>query len=182
MNIRWRKAGATDADEVAAVGRQTFDETWGPFYSPEDMREYLSGAFDIDLIRSQLEDVFHTSFYLFYADGQAAGYFKLSTGSENFKIEGQKAGDIERFYFFKRYHGSGLADRAMEVALQELKEKGCDWASLGVDVNNHRAIRFYAKYGFVVYGKKDFVVGSVVDTDQLMKRPLSDINRRNPSA
>ncbi|MFM2206099.1 MAG: hypothetical protein RL213_74 [Bacteroidota bacterium] len=182
MNIRWRKAYSADAEEVAAIGRRTFDETWSPFYSPEDMRNYLSGAFDIDLIRSQLADTVHTAFFLFYADGQAAGYVKLTTGPDIFEIEGRKAGDIERFYFFRRYHATGLAHRAMEVTLEHLKEMGCDWASLGVDINNHRAIRFYTKYGFVVYGKKDFVVGSVVDTDQLMKRPLQDINRRNPSA
>ncbi|MGV2488753.1 UNVERIFIED_CONTAM: GNAT family N-acetyltransferase, partial [Bacillus mycoides] len=37
---------------------------------------------------------------------------------------------------------------------------------------NHRAIKFYEKNGFKIFGKHDFVLGEDVQTDLLMKMKI----------
>jgi len=181
MNIRWRIAGPADDAEVAAIGTETFYETWHPFYTPEDMERYFLSAFTVEQTKALLRDPLHTLVILFYVDDHPAGYAQLNFGTDLKEFEGCSSGEIERFYFFKRYHGTGVANQLMETVLDQFRKRGCDWVFLGVDVNNHRAIRFYSRYGFKVFGKKDFVVGSVVETDQLMKMKLSPISRKSLS-
>jgi ribosomal protein S18 acetylase RimI-like enzyme len=43
---------------------------------------------------------------------------------------------------------------------------------LGVNQENQRAQRFYAKHGFVVSGTKTFRLGEGVENDYVMVRPL----------
>ncbi|MET0703256.1 MAG: GNAT family N-acetyltransferase, partial [Mycobacterium sp.] len=43
---------------------------------------------------------------------------------------------------------------------------------LGVNQQNQRAQRFYAKHGFAVTGSKTFRLGSGIEEDYVMVRPL----------
>ena len=52
------------------------------------------------------------------------------------------------------------------------KEKGKTYVWLGVWEENHRALQFYEKNGFTVFGKHDFVLGDDVQTDLMMKRSI----------
>ncbi|MDY6999176.1 MAG: GNAT family N-acetyltransferase, partial [Actinomycetota bacterium] len=46
----------------------------------------------------------------------------------------------------------------------------CVW--LGVNQQNRRAQRFYAKHGFTVAGTKTFRLGEDIENDYVMVRPL----------
>lgn len=170
MNIRFWIADEIDAEKVAELGSATFSEMWQPFYSPEDMQEYLQSSFNVDLVSALLRKTDKHLFVLVEVDGELAGYSKLTLGTSLSEFDGVRTLEIERYYLFKKHHGSGIADRLMEFLLEFAAARGFIWMYLGVDVNNHRAIRFYTRYGFKVFGRKDFMVGKVVDTDQLMKR------------
>ena len=43
---------------------------------------------------------------------------------------------------------------------------------LGVNQNNQRAQRFYAKHGFTVNGTKTFRLGTGIENDYVMVRPV----------
>lgn len=182
MNILITIPGPDQAEQVLAIGRDTFHEKWHPYYSMADMEEYLVSAFKVANILEELKSRHRCIYFILLADGEPAGYAKINLGTTEKEFSGFAASEVERFYLFEKYHGTGLAHRLMDHVLEFLKDRNDDWVYLGVDVNNHRAIRFYERYGFVVFGAKVFMVGNTKDMDQLMKLDLNRINPRNPSA
>ena len=173
MNISIFKAAPKHLAMVVRIGVDTFDETWGHAYSAEDMRNYMNEAFDLNKIRKELEDIETNTFLMVTVEGEMAGYAKLRRDSVFEETKGSKTIELERFYFMRKFHGKGVAQTLMEKVLKLSRDEYMEWVVLGVDVNNFRAIRFYTRYGFEVFGHKIFRVGSVEDNDQLMKLKLS---------
>ena len=60
----------------------------------------------------------------------------------------------------------------MDWALEEAGTRGAREVYLTVYIDNHRAKRFYERYGFVEVGKYDFMVGDQADHDIIMKKRL----------
>ena len=65
--------------------------------------------------------------------------------------------------------GQILFEKAVKVA----NERKANYVWLGVWEENKRAINFYEKNGFVVFGKHDFKLGDDVQTDLMMKLNLN---------
>ena len=61
--------------------------------------------------------------------------------------------EVKRIYVLSRFHGTGVGSRLMTAALDEARHRGAQRALLGVYANNHRALAFYAKYGFEIVGE-----------------------------
>ena len=57
-------------------------------------------------------------------------------------------------YVSAAYRGTGLADRLMERAAVDARERDCEELRLDVDVDNERALGFYEKLGFEPYRER----------------------------
>src|SRR6185503_15158874 len=71
-----RRATATDAERLAALGAQTFYDTFAADNTTEDMTAYLSSSFSATLQAAELADI-NTKFLIAEIDGAAVGYAKL---------------------------------------------------------------------------------------------------------
>jgi ribosomal protein S18 acetylase RimI-like enzyme len=60
----------------------------------------------------------------------------------------------------------------MDWALEEAHRRGAEELYLTVFVDNHRARRFYDRYGFEAVGRYDFMVGNHADEDVIMRKAL----------
>ena len=60
----------------------------------------------------------------------------------------------------------------MRACLTEAGQRGFPQVWLGVWEHNHRALAFYRKEGFVSVGTMAYVLGSDVQTDWVMVRPV----------
>ena len=60
----------------------------------------------------------------------------------------------------------------MDWALAEAATRGVEEMYLTVFTENHRARRFYDRYGFIPVGRYDFMVGSHADEDIIMMKAL----------
>jgi ribosomal protein S18 acetylase RimI-like enzyme len=60
----------------------------------------------------------------------------------------------------------------MDWVLDQAKSRGAHELYLTVYTDNHRAKRFYERYGFVAVGRYDFMVGNHADEDIIMKKIL----------
>ena len=80
--------------------------------------------------------------------------------------------ELSKMYVLSDSHGSGVSAALMSAALTRAAELDAQCVWLGVNQNNQRAQRFYTKHGFSVKGTKTFRVGTDLEDDYVMVRPL----------
>ncbi|HEV2595471.1 MAG TPA: GNAT family N-acetyltransferase [Sphingomicrobium sp.] len=169
MNIAYRNAGPADAARLERIFETSFCDTFAHLYKDEDLDAFLSSV-----SRSQWEEQLRDpafSFRVADADGEAVGYLKLGP----LKLPVEPSGPailLDQLYILKDYHGTGIAHRLMDWALEESSRRNAREIYLTVYVDNHRAKRFYERYGFEKVGRYDFMVGNHADEDIILRKSL----------
>jgi diamine N-acetyltransferase len=105
------------------------------------------------------------------ADG-LAGYAQLHRGAPPACVTVRDPIELWRFYVDRAAHGTGVAQSLMAAVRDAAVAAGARHLWLGVREHNPRAIRFYAKCGFVDVGSHDFVLGTNRQTDRVMTAPV----------
>ena len=167
--IHFRDARAEDAPALARLGARTFFETFGHLYDPADLALFLQNH----AVARWREELENPAFAIRVgdADGQLAGYAKVGPPSLPFEPRGH-ATELRQFYILKPWHGSGAAAELMNWVLAEARRRAAEHLYLSVFTDNHRARRFYARYGFVEEGPYKFMVGNHADEDIVMRLDL----------
>ena len=80
--------------------------------------------------------------------------------------------EISKMYVLPDNHGAGASAALMAEALNRAPELGAKCVWLGVNQNNQRAQRFYTKHGFTINGTKTFRLGTRIENDYVMVRPV----------
>jgi ribosomal protein S18 acetylase RimI-like enzyme len=169
--IHIHQIGLQDIEQLQAIGRQTFSETFAQSNSADNMAKYLEEAYAHDKLSAELTDP-NSLFYLASLNDEIIGYLKLNFGASQTELKDSKALEIERIYVAKAFHGQKVGQLLYDKAIEVAKEKKVDYIWLGVWEENHRAIQFYTKNGFVAFDKHVFVLGDDAQTDIMMKLEL----------
>lgn len=142
------------------------EECWLPFW--RDLgdavgKQHLSSDLDRDaLVEEQLEeydvpdrqcwvalgDVEDATAPLDETDAVFAGWLNAGLEPGDRFLDPPERLFIGNLYVGPTYRGSGLADHLVLRALQYAREEGCGELSLGVEVENERAVAYYEKLGF----------------------------------
>ena len=169
-----RRATADDAGFIADIGARTFETSFGADNRPEDMQQYLALSFSPAHIESQLSDL-ASIFLLAYEDARAVGYAMLRVNKKPISVLGPEPVELVRFYIEADIIGKGYGSALMHACLEEAQKDGNRTIWLGVWEKNQRAIRFYRKWGFTKVGTQKFVLGSDLQNDHILARPLDKI-------
>lgn len=172
MNVR--KATSEDYLILANLGSKTFYDTWRPVNTEDDMQLYIKNSFDPAKIKTDIENESVNTFLLVFDGENAVGYVKLRCDRTYKEFDNQSAIEIERIYVLKECQGKKFGKALMDESLRIASDKNYKWIWLGVNVDNVKAINFYRKYDFTVFGEKSFQLGDAVDTDYLMKKKLAN--------
>ena len=173
MNISIRKAMVSDHKLLAEIGAITFYETWRPVNTEEDMQTYMAKSFDLELIKRDVEDESVNTFFLAMNDNEPIGYAKIRRDRTYDEIKNDRAIEIERIYVLKSWQDKKIGKLLMDECIRISLDEKFSWLWLGVNIDNEKAIAFYKKYGFEIFGEKSFQLGDANDTDYLMKMKLS---------
>jgi len=167
--IHYRDAVTIDASALAQLGRDTFTETFGHLYKPEDLAAFLVSHNEAGWAAELADPAFAVRLVL---DGETAiGYAKVGPPSLPFDPAGPSI-ELRQFYIIKPWHGQGIADALMTWVLEEAVRRKAEHLYLSVFIDNHRARRFYERYGFTQVGTYGFKVGNHVDEDLILHRLL----------
>jgi diamine N-acetyltransferase len=166
VTIAYRSCVCEDADALDALFRKSFCDTFAHLYCAEDLEAFL-GKCTREAWESELSDERY-AFQLAEADGVPVGFVKL--GPPELPVERHRpAIELRQFYLLHEWRGAGVAHALMDWAMEEARVRGAREMYLTVFIENHRARRFYERYGFEAVGSYRFMVGSHADEDIIMR-------------
>ena len=171
-----RAAVAQDAEVLAAVAAATFELACPPSMTRERVAAFVSEVLSPARFAEYLADPSRL-LLLAEGDGTALGYAMLVAGEPQDAdvravIRARPTAELSKIYVLPRAHGTGAARLMMSRALEWASGAGASGVWLGVNQQNERAQRFYAKSGFERVGTKRFLVGDAYEDDYVMERRL----------
>lgn len=158
---------------IRALSIQTFHEAYENDNTKENMLAYTNKHFSENQLLSEFSKPGHF-FYIIYFESEAAGYFKLRTEEILPDFKDLQQIELERIYILKKFQKQKLGFACMKFCIEESASMGYDVLWLGVWMQNEKAIRFYKKIGFEIFGEHTFVLGDDPQKDYLMKLYIKD--------
>ena len=169
MTATYRNASIDDAAALKALFAESFVATFGHIYRPADLDEFLDANSEAKW-RTNLSDP-EVAIRVAETDGELAGFVELAPKQLPHETS-VPALELRRLYLRREAHGTGIADALITWALDEAARRGAQELVLSVFVDNHRARRFYERYGFETVGRYDFMVGSHADEDLILRHVI----------
>ncbi|MEU2122265.1 GNAT family N-acetyltransferase [Nocardia niwae] len=167
------RAGLWDAEALSDVAAATFPLACPTTATPDDIEVFVGevlsgerfGEYLSDPVRIVLKAV---------ADGAIVGYAMLVTRAPADPVVAESVGirelvEISKMYVLPGHHGTGVSTALMTAALEWARAEGYPGVWLGVNQENVRAQRFYAKHGFTEVGARKFTVGNQVHHDYVLR-------------
>jgi ribosomal protein S18 acetylase RimI-like enzyme len=171
-NVRINRVFSKNVDEVQRISIVTFTETYAVFNTSENMKMYIEKYFERKILFQELESE-DNFFFIANIDGVTVGYMKLRIPQEHHHgLKDKRSVELERIYVLKNHQRTGLGYRLMQHALHYALEHDYDILWLGVWQKNEKAIRFYQRCGFEIFGEHKFILGTEEQIDWLMKKEL----------
>lgn len=167
-SIEIKKATLLDLEILKKVGKQTFIETFAAVNTPENIANYVEESFNTNQLTTELNNP-DSQFYLAILDKEVIGYLKINFGKAQTELINEAALEIHRIYVVQQFHGKKVGQLFIDEVLKIVEQKPVEYIWLGVWEENHRALAFYIKNGFVEFDKHVFTLGDDVQTDLLMK-------------
>ncbi|RQM97608.1 GNAT family N-acetyltransferase [Staphylococcus warneri] len=166
-----REVSIEEVETLQKIAIDTFYETFGPYYTDDNLQKYFDSAFNIETLKKELQEPL--SFYYFFTeDDDIVGYTKFNVDDAQTEPHGPDYLEVQRIYFYQSHQGGGRGKKFIDLAVEKAKayKKSKIW--LGVWENNPQAIKFYESRGFVETGHHEFITGDVVDRDITMEKEL----------
>ena len=172
-----RKATADDAGRLAELAAVTFPLACPPSSTAADIAAHLANSLSKDHFRRYLADP-DVTVLVIDAGGELRGYSLLvARPAQDADVAAAltilPSTELSKCYVHPDHHGLGAAAELMHASIGAAAAAGVRGLWLGVNEQNARAIRFYEKSGFRKVGTKSFTLGSAVEDDFVMERPVT---------
>ena len=176
MTVRVTTPAAADLPELADVAARTFPLACPPSVSPENIVAFIDENLSQPRFAEYLADPDRVVLVA-REDGRMVGYVMLIRGVPDDDdvrraVTSRPVVELSKLYVLPDSHGAGVSAALMTAALNRAEELDAKCVWLGVNQQNQRAQRFYAKHGFTINGTKTFRLGTSIENDYVMVRPL----------
>jgi len=174
MTVSVRPASAADSAALAVVAAATFPLACPPHTTDEAKAAFIAANLTRAHFDGYLADP-ERDLFLAEVDGEPAGYTMLVAG-EPYDADVAAAitvlptVELSKCYVMPGHHGAGVAAQLMAASLDAARARGAAAVWLGVNQENAKAQRFYAKSGFARVGTKRFLVGDRWEHDFVLER------------
>jgi ribosomal protein S18 acetylase RimI-like enzyme len=166
--IEIRKATVSDLETIQKISIQTFIETFAAVNTPENIANYIKESLNTEQLTAELNNV-NSQFYIAYSDTEVVGYLKINFGDAQTESFKENTLEVQRIYVLQNFHGKNIGQLLLDEVKKIAQTTGVDYIWLGVWEENHRALQFYTKNGFIVFDKHVFKMGNDEQTDLLMQ-------------
>ncbi len=156
---------------LTELSTTTFTDSFSAQNTEADLFLYLSSHLNRERLYSELADE-QNKFFLAVLDEQPIGYLKLSESKPGRQSLTMLSIEIERLYVRKEFHDKKIGAALMQYAIDFALANSFLLIWLGVWEKNQKAILFYKKWGFEIFGDHIFMLGNDAQTDLLMRKEL----------
>jgi ribosomal protein S18 acetylase RimI-like enzyme len=176
VTLEITSATAAEIPELADVAAATFPLACPPSVTQENVAAFIEENLTPSHFARYLTDA-DRLLLVARRDGRMIGYAMLVRGvpdddSVQRAVTVRPAVEISKMYVLPDNHGGGVSAALMTAALNRAPDLEARSIWLGVNQNNQRAQRFYSKHGFTINGTKTFRLGTRIESDYVMVRPV----------
>jgi GNAT superfamily N-acetyltransferase len=153
------------------MAKHCFVETFAHLYKEHDLAAFLAQAYGPSGLLKDLADPDHS--WRVAAEGaQIVGYLKVGPVAVPAPEPQPGALELKQLYVLQPWQGVGVAANLMQWGIETARGRGAPELYLSVFDHNHRAKRFYTRYGFSDVGACVFQVGDQLDEDRMWRLTL----------
>lgn len=169
MQLELRPVPPEDLERFRRISVKTFTEAFAPVNTEANMNAYVSAAFNSEKLALELRNPDSRLYYCFFGE-EPVGYIKLNFAPAQSDLNDPRSLELERIYVLREHQNKKAGMFMMEKAVEFARQNQLDYIWLGVWDQNHNAIRFYERNGFVRVGEHTFMLGDEKQTDVIMQR------------
>ena len=169
--ITVRKAESSDAALVADLSRKTFSDTFASANTEANMELFLSGPFAREKLMAELT-LPGNHFFIAMEGDKPVGYARVRENNNPPPLAGRETIEIARIYAIRESIGKGVGRLLMQTCIDLGRSLGKELVWLGVWEHNQPAIDFYKRWGFTRFSDHEFLLGTDVQKDWLLKKDL----------
>ncbi|HLY69116.1 MAG TPA: GNAT family N-acetyltransferase [Puia sp.] len=170
-SVNIRMAGPDHAELIAEFSHRTFCDAFGPFNTKENMDKFIFHDFSREKLKAQVTEAGNI-FLLAYQDNELTGYVRLLESDNPPGLGNRDSMEISRIYVDSKITSKGIGTLLMQKCIDLARERNKKLIWLGVWEHNIKAISFYKRFGFEMFGDHIFMLGDDAQTDILMKKDL----------
>ena len=167
-----RAASQGDTQTLSHIGVATFVETYSDIIDGPAMMAHCTHEHSTDTYEAYLSASDTKAWLAEAANTHAPIGYALNCKPDLPILLHSKDLELKRIYVLSKFHGSGIAARLVEAAIDHARQNDAPRLLLGTYEGNQRAMAFYKKHGFVQVGTRQFQVGSNIYDDIVMAKQL----------
>ncbi len=169
-----RRATPGDVDALSAISRDTFVETFGHLYTPQDLATHLDTMYAPEKYRDAIEEQGSVAWLLIDDENHVQGY--AYAGPCSLPHQDVQPGDLElkRLYLRRTLQNGGWGAKLFAEAEAWMRRNGPASIWIGVWSENSGAQRFYARHGYEKVGEYLYPVGETRDLEFILKKSLAE--------
>jgi ribosomal protein S18 acetylase RimI-like enzyme len=176
VGVEVRRAGPADSAVLAEVAAATFALACPPHITQQAIDTFITDVLARECFDDYLADP-QRDLFVSVDDGTTTGYAMVVNGEPTdpdvqSAVTVRPTAELSKIYVLPDHHGAGTSRLLMEAAIDAAQARGAAAVWLGVNQENERAQKFYAKSGFTRVGTKRFLVGDRYEHDYVFERVL----------
>jgi ribosomal protein S18 acetylase RimI-like enzyme len=166
-------ANYNDAEELSVFATKAFYDAYDWYNTPENMRNYVNNHFNITTLTQEINNP-NTIYLLAKNENEKIiGYAKIGIQNSLASLIKESHSEIERLYVDIHQQRLGLGLLLINEIKRISIKRNNKYLWLGVWKKNEKAIHFYLKNGFEIFGNTTFLLGDDLQEDHLMRLYLN---------
>jgi diamine N-acetyltransferase len=157
---------------LSALAIDSFTETFGYLYPPEDLEAFLRKSYAPDVLAREIRDPAQHWRVVLDDTGGAVAFMQCApVGLPHPDARPDREGELKRLYVHSSQQGKGLGKILLSAAIDHMNERYGDvpqW--IGVWSENTKAQALYNAFGFERVGEYQFAVGQTLDDEFILRR------------
>lgn len=162
--ISIQPAKAADLITIESLGREIWQECYGPLLPPGQIKYMLEKFQSAEAMRGQVQEQGY-EYFLLQVAGKPAGYIGVQQQANKLLLS--------KLYLLAGHRGSGISTAMFSFVENLARQRALSHIWLTVNKGNHRAIRAYEKQGFSTLRAQVVEIGGgFVMDDYVMEKPV----------